>query len=325
MKHPPPDAAAALARERDDAERARELEHELLAHRLAKRGAWLAPVSIHAVDARTIHDMVEAPSNLTHGADYVTFKRDVLLQKGSEIPLYLRASPEVVDAANKSRRDLLWQADHPSAAEIQAKVDARTKVLIGEVNKDAMEHAQHMAERWNSLDVLDEPSNMTRAVSVARHGLRKHTSLSAIRREAAEQIARGVPPRSETAAARLEAASGNGRLAASLTRSQVLQGKLELLDEELTAATTGRRSMFGHHHHHVGFGASTRSVHRHSHAHHPGMPSRAHTFAAKRHDAGSAHAGKPPLGSAASMTKPARMTVAKSAPVLPVRALSSKM
>ena len=113
--------------------------------------------------------------------------------------------------------------------EAQALVQARTKVLVSEAQREALEHARTNLKRSNDLGVIRPYANELRAACTCRSELRRNVHIEELRRQAAEDVAVGRHHRSEAAEA-LSHGNGGDKF---LTQAQRLLGQLELLDEQM--------------------------------------------------------------------------------------------
>jgi hypothetical protein len=226
--------------ERDAQIRLAEVEQTQVAGRLVERGAILTRVPTTA-DTRKLSPPRKQPM-LTRSAAYIEY-REATSQSGARdggVPAYLRAEaePRGEKAIGREEHDR-----PPTAAEIHVAVHARTKLLIAEAQQAALKRAQKLARRLDSFGVLDPQANQTRVASLARLELRRHVSVAELQQRAEDQVRSGVPARSEVPAAVAAVKSGGGlqKRAAGVSMPQLLSGKLELLDEEMSSALKPRK------------------------------------------------------------------------------------
>ena len=213
--------AGALAA-KDVQYRKRELNQRELRQSLHSRGAILERIA-QISDHRPLPDLVDAPS-LQRTAAYVEHREKHKHDRMRSS--YLTESQPRPRGKVKKPED-----EPPTPAQLQRAVHARTKSLIADMQRDSLRNANQMAARLDAKQVFNPLVNRTRAYSEARRVLYRSASLDELKEKAADQITTGFVPRSEAAAAAAAIASGGSTK--DMRASQLLLGRLELLDEKL--------------------------------------------------------------------------------------------
>jgi hypothetical protein len=184
---------------------------------LAERGAVFER-SLHATDSRSLPPLSELPK-MHHSEAFLAYRES---RKGERARgSYLTGLPAKKQQPKKKEKP-------PPADDSADKVHARAQALLDEMQRDSVDVATQMAARLDAKEVFSPEANRVRAFSVARMEWRRRVTLDGVKRVASDQVATGFVPRSEAADA---VASGAG--AADLRASELLLGRLELLDERL--------------------------------------------------------------------------------------------
>lgn len=184
----------------------------------------------HVKDKRHLRDPAPVPT-LVHSAAFLEHKEahknknrraDYLRP---DVPILAEQSSGQKKEQQRSRKALA--PPQPTAAEAQAAVHARTKLLIASTQRELVERARHLAARYDELGVFSTATNRVRAATVCRLELRRSVSVESLRQRAEELVQSGCEPRSEAAEAVSSGAVG------LLTASERLRGRLELLHEQM--------------------------------------------------------------------------------------------
>jgi hypothetical protein len=238
---------AALAQR--DIEMRRALQARLeLRKSLSERGAVFER-KIKTADARALRPLAEEPP-LQHTEAYLEYRATRKVDKNRSA--YLTTTPSEQAAAKQKAREEREQTERPPS--VPAQIHARTKALVAETQKESIDYAEAMAARLNAKAVFGPRINHIRAYSTTRMEMRRHTSLDQLRRLAVEQVASGFVPKSaaeEQVAAAAAAAASGGAASLNVSKSDLLRGRLELLDEQFRgvsrSAGKNRRGSFGVH------------------------------------------------------------------------------
>ena len=228
-------SAAEVATERKDMERrAKEESLERVVEFVRDRGFHLDK-SLKSEDQRVEHSRqpdkvpMSPKPTLVRTESYLALKAEQK-SSGKQVPSYLKAGGGSMPALRKKKVE---EQPKLTPAEVKAAVHEKTKSMVAEAQHKTLERAASYASKSDRLGVFDPRVNEMRALSVARRELRRSVTLEQIKRDAAEQVARGSPKRSEAAEAAAAAAAGGSVV--DIRTPDLLRGRLELLDEAFAA------------------------------------------------------------------------------------------